>query len=159
MQSKKARSPARKTMILIVSLLLCMFLRPGLVSASVVISKSSSGDRIGGRVGDLCTMKAGIKCSKYEDSSELRACVDVVLSTCLPSGTRVLTRGGAAGTSTTTSQSNAGAVRQSLFLLNRVIGDCTGYRKVQVERMQRICHDGRCTWFKYYVPEMKCIPV
>lgn len=145
----------------VVFLLLCMHSQPS-VSASVVMSSKSSLSTSSSEVGgDPCTMKAERECSGYEDASELRICVDAILGRCVSSGTKVLTspRGnGAAGTSSTT-ESNVGAVNPSLFLLNRVIGDCTGYRKVQVERMQRICYDGRCTWFKYYVPEMKCIPV
>ena len=110
-------------------------------------------------------MKAERECSSYEGQNELRACVDAVLDTCVSSGSKVLTSSSttsgnsAAVTSTTAETRNIEAVDPSMFLLNRVIGECSGYRQVQVERMQRVCFDGRCTWFKYYVPQMKCIPV
>ena len=137
-------------------LLICMHSRPSLsVSASVVMSSTSSSEDRGR--GDLCTMKAERGCSSYEDPHELRACVDSVLDTCVSSGTKVSTSSSV--TSTTAETRNIEDVNPSMFLLNRVIGECSGYRKVQVERMQQICFDGRCTWFKYYVPQMKCIPV
>ena len=145
-------------------LLICMHLRPSSsVSASVVMSStSSSEDRV---YGDPCTMKAERECSSYEGPNELRACVDAVLDMCVSSGSKVLTSSSTTSgnsadvTSTTAETRNIEAVDPSMFLLNRVIGECSGYRQVQVERMQRVCFDGRCTWFKYYVPQMKCIPV